>query len=116
MSTSSSHKESSQGSEIFMVPLDLVVMIAWDSKCGENLKHIRGDVSRREIARRVASRGIECSQEYIRKLEQGTATVVSTKIVIALAQTLEVDLAQIMPGLRVKLSPLFVLSVANLPE
>jgi transcriptional regulator with XRE-family HTH domain len=116
MSTSNTQEEPSQGSEIFMVPLDLVVMLAWDSKCGENLRLIRGSVSRREIARRVASSGIECSQEYIRKLEQGTASVVSTKIVIALAQTLDVDLAQIIPGLRVQLSPLFVLSVANLSD
>jgi transcriptional regulator with XRE-family HTH domain len=114
MATSSSQEDTSQGSGTFMIPLDLVVMMAWNLKYGENLRAIRGTASRREIARRVASYNIECSQEYIRKLEQGTATVVSTKIIIALAQSLEVELAQLIPCLQITVSPLLVLTVDNL--
>lgn len=89
-----------------MVPLDWVVMIAWNKECGENLKAIRGDRSRRDIASGVSSLGVECSQEYVRKLELGQASSVSTKIVMALAKTLDVELVDIIPALRVELSKL----------
>lgn len=89
-----------------MVPLDWVVMIAWERKCGENLKSLRGNKSRRKIVEGVLSLGVECSQEYVRKLEQGKASSVSTKIVMALAKTLGVELVDIIPALRVELSKL----------
>jgi hypothetical protein len=113
MSTDGAKMEGLQGNEVFMVPLDLVVMIAWDKKYGDNLRTIRGKVSRRAIASGVESRGVECSQEYIRKLEQGLTAAVSTKIIVALAKTLDVELVQIIPGLQVTVSSLFALPVAN---
>jgi transcriptional regulator with XRE-family HTH domain len=106
MSTNSANIESRIGKEVIMVPLDWVVMIAWDEKCGENLKLIRGNRSRRDVAKGVLSLGVECSQEYVRKLEQGKASSVSTKIVVALAKTLGVELVDIIPALRVEVSKL----------
>ncbi|WP_208341343.1 helix-turn-helix domain-containing protein [Aetokthonos hydrillicola] len=89
-----------------MVPLDWVVMIAWNKECGTNLRNLRGGRSRRDIAEGLSSLGVECSQEYIRKLELGEASSVSTKIVIALAKTLDVELVELIPVLRVELSKL----------
>ncbi len=90
--------------EVIMVPLEWVVMLAWNKDCGENLKLLRGKRSRRDVAIAVSAMGIECSQEYIRKLETGKAASVSTKIIVAIAKTLEVELIQIMSDLRVEVS------------
>jgi transcriptional regulator with XRE-family HTH domain len=109
MTTDSANIESKIVKEVIMVPLDWVVMIAWNLECGENLKAIRGNRSRRDIANSVQSLGVECSQEYVRKLELGQASSVSTKIIMALAKTLNVELVDIIPALRVELSKLFVL-------
>ncbi len=87
-----------------MVPMEWVVMLAWNSECGENLKILRGKKSRREIADALLKVGVECSQEYIRKLENGEAASVSTKIIAAIAKTLDVELIEIMSDLRVEVS------------
>lgn len=87
-----------------MVPLEWVVMLVWNRECGENLKFLRGKRSRRDVAEAVSQGGIECSQEYIRKLENGEAASVSTKIIVAIATTLNVELIQIMSDLRVEVS------------
>ena len=89
-----------------MVPLDWVVMIAWNETCGENLKSLRGKRSRREVVESLEKLGVECSQEYLRKLEQGLALSVSTKIVMALAKTLGVEVVDLIPAMRIGLSQL----------
>lgn len=87
-----------------MVPIEWVVMLAWNQECGKTLKSIRGKRSRREISDMLFSAGVECSQEYIRKLENGEAASVSTKIITAIAQILDVELIEIMSDLRVEVS------------
>lgn len=90
-----------------MVPLKWVVMLAWNKDCGNNLRILRGKRSRREIAEILSSQGVDCSQEYIRKLENGEAASVSTKIILTLAKTLDVELIEIMTDLRVEISKNF---------
>lgn len=90
-----------------MVPMEWVVMLAWNAECGINLKSLRGKRSRREIADALFQEGVECSQEYIRKLENGEAASVSTKIITAIAKTLGVELIEIMSDLRVEVSKTF---------
>ncbi len=87
-----------------MVPIEWVVMLAWNKDCGKNLKSLRGKRSRREISNMLVELGVECSQEYIRKLENGEAASVSTKIITAIAKTLDVELIEIMSDLRVEVS------------
>ncbi|MBD2504669.1 helix-turn-helix domain-containing protein [Anabaena azotica] len=87
-----------------MVPLDWVVMLAWNKECGNNLRLLRGKKSRREIADALLKAQVECSQEYIRKLENGEAASVSTKIITAIAKTLDVELIEIMTELRVEVT------------
>jgi DNA-binding Xre family transcriptional regulator len=93
--------------EVIMVPLEWVVMLAWNKDCGSNLKLLRGKRSRREIAEILSNQGVDCSQEYIRKLENGEAASVSTKIIVAIAKTLDVELIEIMSDLRVEISKVF---------
>jgi len=106
MTTESAKIESKVKTEWIMVPLDWVVMIAWNEVCGKNLKSLRGKRSRREIVETLESLGVECSQEYVRKLELGQACSVSTKIVLALAETLDVEIVDLIPAMRVGLSQL----------
>jgi transcriptional regulator with XRE-family HTH domain len=104
MTTESTNIRTKNVKEVIMVPLEWVVMLAWNEECGETLKSIRGKRSRRDIADAVSEQGIECSQEYIRKLENGEAASVSTKIITAIAKTLDVELIEIMSDLRVEVT------------
>ncbi|MBE9053942.1 helix-turn-helix domain-containing protein [Nostocales cyanobacterium LEGE 11386] len=107
MTTESANINRKNIKEVIMVPLEWVVMLAWDTECGETLKSLRGKKSRREISDAVSSQGVECSQEYIRKLENGEAASVSTKIIAAIAKSLDVELIEIMSDLRVEVSKTF---------
>lgn len=104
MTTESANIKSKNIKEVIMVPIEWVVMLAWNKECGKTLKSIRGKRSRREISDMLFSAGVECSQEYIRKLENGEAASVSTKIITAIAQILNVELIEIMSDLRVEVS------------
>jgi hypothetical protein len=104
MTTESANIKSKNIKEVIMVPIEWVVMLAWNQECGQTLKSIRGKRSRREISDMLFSAGVECSQEYIRKLENGEAASVSTKIITAIAQILNVELIEIMSDLRVEVS------------
>jgi DNA-binding Xre family transcriptional regulator len=107
MTTESANIKVKNIKEVIMVPMEWVVMLAWNAECGENLKTFRGKKSRREIADALSSVGVECSQEYIRKLENGEAASVSTKIITAIAKTLDIELIEIMSDLRVEVSKTF---------
>ncbi|MDZ8054619.1 MAG: helix-turn-helix domain-containing protein [Aulosira sp. ZfuVER01] len=104
MTTESANIRTRNFKEVIMVPLEWVVMLAWNKECGETLKLLRGKRSRREIADAVSQQGVECSQEYIRKLENGEAASVSTKIIITIAKTLDVELIEIISDLRVEVT------------
>jgi transcriptional regulator with XRE-family HTH domain len=104
MTTESANIKSKNIKEVIMVPIEWVVMLGWNKECGRSLKSIRGKKSRREISDMLLNAGVECSQEYIRKLENGEAASVSTKIITAIAQILDVELIEIMSDLRVEVS------------
>jgi transcriptional regulator with XRE-family HTH domain len=104
MTTESANINTKNIKEVIMVPLEWVVMLAWNRECGETLKSLRGKRSRRDIADAVSEQGVECSQEYIRKLENGEAASVSTKIITTIAKTLDVELIEIMSDLRVEVT------------
>jgi transcriptional regulator with XRE-family HTH domain len=104
MTTESANIKIKNVKEVIMVPLEWVVMLAWNRECGETLKSLRGKRSRRDIADAVSEQGVECSQEYIRKLENGEAASVSTKIITTIAKTLDVELIEIMSDLRVEVT------------
>jgi Helix-turn-helix len=107
MTTESTNIKTKNLKEVIMVPLEWVSMLTWDKDCGKNLKQLRDKRSRREVALAVRNTGIDCSQEYIRKLENGEAASVSTKIILAIAKTIDVEVIQIMPDLRVEVSKSF---------
>jgi transcriptional regulator with XRE-family HTH domain len=92
MTTKSANIRTRDFKEVIMVPLEWVVMLAWNKE------------SRREVADAVSQQGVECSQEYIRKLENGEAASVSTKILTTIAKTLDVELIEIMSDLRVEVT------------
>ncbi|MGD1911246.1 MAG: helix-turn-helix domain-containing protein [Rivularia sp. (in: cyanobacteria)] len=104
MTTESANIKAKNIKEVIMVPIEWVVMLAWNKECGRILKTLRGKRSRREISDMLFEAGVECSQEYIRKLENGEAASVSTKIITAIAQILDVEMIEIMPDLRVEFS------------
>jgi DNA-binding Xre family transcriptional regulator len=104
MTTESANVKLKNTKEVIMVPLDWVVMLAWNKECGNNLRLLRGKNSRRKIADALLNQQVECSQEYIRKLENGEAASVSTKIITAIAKTLGVELIEIMTDLRVEVT------------
>ena len=107
MTTESTNIKTKNLKEVVMVPLEWVSMLTWDKDSGKNLKQLRNKRSRREVALAVRNTGIDCSQEYIRKLENGEAASVSTKIILAIAKTIDVEVIQIMPDLRVEVSKSF---------
>ena len=104
MTTESANIKAKNIREVIMVPIEWVVMLAWNKECGIILKTLRDKRSRREISDMLFEAGVECSQEYIRKLENGEAASVSTKIITAIAQILDVEIIEIIPDLRVEFS------------
>lgn len=104
MTTESANIKVKNIKEVIMVPIEWVVMLAWNKECGENLRTLRGKRSRREMSNMLFDAGVECSQEYIRKLENGEAASVSTKIIVTIAQILDIELIEIMSDLRVEIS------------
>jgi|GEM_PF-6228884 len=104
MTTESANIKAKNIREVIMVPIEWVVMLAWNKECGRILKTLRDKRSRREISDMLFEAGVECSQEYIRKLENGESASVSTKIITAIAQILDVEIIEIMPDLRVEVS------------
>jgi DNA-binding Xre family transcriptional regulator len=90
-----------------MIPLEWVVLVAWNKECGQKLRELRGKTSRREIAEGIVKQGVECSQEYVRKLESGDASAVSTSILIALCKTLDADPSAIIPIIDANVPKIF---------
>jgi DNA-binding Xre family transcriptional regulator len=99
MSTDSANIEARSLVNLAMVHLDWVVLVAWNKECGERLKNARGKTARRKIASEMEALGVDCSQEYIRKLEVGESSSVSPTILLSLCQVLNIKPFEICPGI-----------------
>lgn len=97
--------------KIAMIPMPYISRLNWSADLGQRLKHLRGGVSRRELAQKVKSLGEECSQQYIHRLEDGQTDSkslplpesISLSMLLAICQALEIDLGQIIPMMTVDL-------------
>lgn len=99
MSTESANIETESLVKLAMVSLDWVVLVAWNGECGERLKNARKKTARRKLSSEMEALGVECSQEYIRKLEMGESSSVSPTILLSLCQVLNVKPSEICPGI-----------------
>jgi DNA-binding Xre family transcriptional regulator len=103
MSTKSNNLEISTHSEDqIMVPLTDVAYFSWDKAKGDRVREIRGKVPRRELAKRISEKGLQCSQQYIQKIEDGNAEAVAAPIVIAICECLDASIAKVItPAMKV---------------
>ncbi|BBD69562.1 hypothetical protein NIES4072_31040 [Nostoc commune NIES-4072] len=99
MSSDSANIKAEKLVKLIMVHLNWVVLIAWNKECGERLKNARGKTARRKIASEMELLGVDCSQEYIRKLETGDASSVSTSILLTLCKVLNIEPFDLCPGI-----------------
>jgi hypothetical protein len=87
-----------------MVPLSDVAYFCWDKAKGDRVRAIRGKVSRRLLASRLSEKGLQCSQQYIQKIEDGNAEAVAAPIVVAICECLEESLSKvIVPTVKISL-------------
>jgi DNA-binding Xre family transcriptional regulator len=81
----------------FWVCIPDVARFYWGRGIGLRLKRTRGKVSRRELAARLKSSCVECSQQYIQKLETGVAKSVDASFLTALCDALDVEISALIP-------------------
>lgn len=95
-----------------MVSLNQVNQLKWSSEKGRLLSKLRGKTPIRTLAEKVGNNGISCSYQYIQKMESGKAESVSTEVIIAICNSLDIDFKQLFPGIYLDISELAEKNVA----
>ncbi|MBW4444145.1 MAG: helix-turn-helix transcriptional regulator [Plectolyngbya sp. WJT66-NPBG17] len=68
-----------------LVPDCYVSQVRWSAEVGRRLKRYRSNLPRRKLAEKLSSEGVNCSQQYIQKLEDFADQVQSVGIDIVLS-------------------------------
>ncbi|AKG24884.1 helix-turn-helix domain-containing protein [Calothrix sp. 336/3] len=89
-----------------MISLKYVDKLKWSPELGKRLQELRGDISMRALAEKVSSLGLNCSHQYIYKLEDGRAEAVSTDIIVAICKVLGTDFKVLFPSAYLDISHL----------
>ncbi len=81
-----------------MISLECVDRLKWSPELGKRLQSLRGDVSMRTLAEKVSKNGLTCTYQYVHKLEAGKAEAVSTELILAICNALDVDFKRLFPA------------------
>lgn len=96
-----------------MISLDSVDRLKWSPELGKRLQSLRGDVPMRTIAEKVSNSGVTCTYQYIHKLESGKSEAVSTDLIVAICNALDVDFKQLFPAVYIDPSELLAILQKN---
>ncbi|MBD2770938.1 helix-turn-helix domain-containing protein [Iningainema tapete] len=96
-----------------MISLECVDRLHWSHDLGKRLQSLRGKVSMRELAQKVSRNGLTCTYQYIHKLEVGKAEAVSTELILAICNALDVDFKKLFPSVYIDPSELLVVLQKN---
>ncbi|WP_375491191.1 helix-turn-helix domain-containing protein [uncultured Nostoc sp.] len=96
-----------------MISLDCVDRLKWSPELGSRLQSLRGDITMRTLADKVNNSGVTCTYQYIHKLEVGKAEAVSTELILAICNALDVDFKRLFPAVYFDPSELLVVLQKN---
>jgi|GEM_PF-5605771 len=83
--------------EIIMLPLTEISSIRWTDERRTRLKELRKDMKLSELARKLASKGISVSRQYLQRMESDPdVRGANPELLVALAEVLEVSLAELL--------------------
>jgi len=107
---------------IWMIAAERVEYVLWYPEDGAILRGLRENrkpkkMSRRQLAKILVEKGVECSHENIRRIEDGLTKTAPVKLLKAICNELEYELHELLPMIFVGASNTTnILNASQIPK